>query len=157
MTGLLKHRLRPEAVPLAESDFVLLDIDDRGVLDCLGAGRCPGKAEQFDAAGLGGHKLHARFEDWLIDTAHSLGPRHSYPSLLLPLSRIERDYSRSPFASHRLAVVQRHFIMLGIEREWNVRQVFEKFITMPYPTRFHLEHNQDVDPSWVLSLDRAYL
>jgi hypothetical protein len=157
LTGVLKHRLRPASVPLSDADFVLLGIDDRGVLDCIGVGRCPGKAEQFRAAGMGDHNLATRFEDWLIDIASTLGTRHSYPSLLIPLSRIERDYSRSAFASHRLASVQKYFIMLGIEREWDIRQVFQKFITMPYPTRFHLDEGQLVDRSWVLDLTRPYL
>ncbi|KAL8291244.1 hypothetical protein RQP46_002222 [Phenoliferia psychrophenolica] len=119
-------------------------------------------------ASLNRNDLNRDVEGWLRDTVAMHGKRRSYPSLILSLSRIGRDYDTSFLRPELLEDLKDDVIFLGIEREsGETKDPMKTFEQMPYPSIFSLPLSkmQGVDgpafrnhlETWLLSQSRPYL
>ncbi|KAL8277636.1 hypothetical protein RQP46_009909 [Phenoliferia psychrophenolica] len=150
---------------LNSADFVLLLLDSYSLRRCHDS--CPHPNNL--PASINRVKIERRVEAWLRDVVAKHGRRRAYPSLVLPLARIDRDYYTSVLGTKMEEDLKNDVVFVGIEREsgGTIGKDTVFFEQVPYPSIFSLPlgKTQGVESarikseleSWLLGQDRPYL
>ena len=155
----------PAAPTLASADFVHLNLDTYGLIRCLNGCYSP-KTLPADLL-LSRPTILPRVQDWLRSVVTDLGSRRAYPSLVLTLARIDRDYHSTILTKALQDFMQESVVFVGIEREAGESKDELQFEQMPYPPIFSLALGlMEGEPGsvtterpdiWMLAQDRPYL
>ncbi|KAL8280003.1 hypothetical protein RQP46_007584 [Phenoliferia psychrophenolica] len=159
--GLVDVKARPT---LENADYLLLSLDTalfQQSVYCLKSKKVPASSSSSG--------VERRTLDWLRLAVKEYGKRRAFPSLILPLSRIGRDYSQTILEVHLEREIMGDVVFVGIEKEMSEDSPdpLETFLQMPYPTIFSLPLNTTDQKSegparealadWLLSRNRTHL
>ncbi|GAA95771.1 glycosyltransferase family 47 protein [Mixia osmundae IAM 14324] len=121
-----------------QADFVFLPLLTREFAHCRPCEDRQGIA--WDGKSIG-HEITDRYVE-LLQTFKS---RRAYPSIIVPLSLIRRDYEGNLLKKSVSKVFDKDLLPIGIEREpWYPPEIIPHFIMAPYPSFWHLRHSAEL-------------